>query len=61
VPPLARLLKQARPDVWVILAGLPPEDLQQEYQAAGVDEFIHVRADCHASLVRLQKRKGMIR
>ncbi len=60
VPPLARQLKLALPECWVILAGLPPEELQQVYREAGVDEFIHVRADCHASLVRLQKRKGMI-
>lgn len=60
VPQLARQLKLALPECWVILAGLPPEELQPVYKEAGVDEFIHVRADCHASLIRLQKRKGMI-
>ncbi|EGO61930.1 methylmalonyl-CoA mutase family protein [Acetonema longum] len=59
VPPLARLIKEKMPGVWLVLAGLPPEDLQAVYREAGVDEFIHVRADCYESLSRLQRRKGM--
>ncbi|HWQ61611.1 MAG TPA: methylmalonyl-CoA mutase family protein [Negativicutes bacterium] len=59
VPPLARLLKEKTPGICLVLAGLPPEDLQAVYKEAGVDEFIHVRADCHAVLSRLQQRKGM--
>ena len=59
VPPLARLIKEQAPGIWLILAGLPPEDLQAVYKEAGVDEFIHVRADCQGILLRLQQRKGM--
>lgn len=59
VPPLARLIKEKMPGVWLFLAGLPPEDLQKVYKEAGVDDFIHVRADCHSVLLHLQQRKGM--
>lgn len=59
VPPLAKLIKEKMPGVWLVLAGLPPEDLKAVYKEAGVDEFIHVRADCYESLSRLQRRKGM--
>ncbi|WP_371378653.1 methylmalonyl-CoA mutase family protein [Sporomusa aerivorans] len=59
VPPLAKLIKEQTPGIWLILAGLPPEDLQAVYKEAGVDEFIHVRADCQGILLRLQQRKGM--
>lgn len=59
VPPLARLVKEKIPGVWLVLAGLPPEELQAVYKEAGVDEFIHVRANCYETLSRLQQRKGM--
>jgi methylmalonyl-CoA mutase len=54
VPPLARALKSARPEIKVILAGLPKEHLDG-FRQAGVDEFIHLRADLVAILTALQQ------
>jgi len=58
VPPLARLLKEERPDMTVVLAGYPADQIEA-HRAAGVDEFIHLRADCYATLARLQQLKGV--
>jgi methylmalonyl-CoA mutase len=58
VPPLVSLLKAERPDTTVVLAGYPVDQIEA-YKAAGVDEFIHLRADCHAILARLQQLKGV--
>ena len=54
VPVLAAALKLARPGMRVLLAGLPAEQEQVEaWRRAGVDEFIHLRADAHAILAAL--------
>ena len=58
VPALATALKQANPKVVVVLAGLPQEHLET-FRKAGVDEFIHLRADCAATLAALQHRLGL--
>lgn len=58
VPPLVRLLKEGRPDMTVVLAGYPADQIEA-HRAAGVDEFIHLRADCYATLARLQQLKGV--
>lgn len=58
VPPLTRLLKEGRPDMTVVLAGYPADQIEA-HRAAGVDEFIHLRADCYATLARLQQLKGV--
>ncbi|PDW04042.1 methylmalonyl-CoA mutase family protein [Candidatus Viridilinea mediisalina] len=58
VPPLTKLLKTANPETTVILAGYPSEQLEA-HRAAGVDEFIHLRADCYAILAHLQQTKGV--
>ena len=51
VPELADALKRARPGMRVLLAGLPAEPERVEaWRRAGVDEFIHLRADAHAIL-----------
>jgi methylmalonyl-CoA mutase len=51
VPVLADALKRARPGMRVLLAGLPAEPERVEaWRRAGVDEFIHLRADAHAIL-----------
>lgn len=47
VPPLVAAIKQARGGMPVIVAGSPKEQVES-LRAAGVDEFIHVRADCLA-------------
>lgn len=59
VAPLTRLLKDGRPDMTVVLAGYPADQLEA-HRAAGVDEFIHLRADCYATLARLQRLKGVV-
>lgn len=44
VPQLARLIKKAKPFTKIILAGYPAEKID-EFKNAGVDEFIHIKAD----------------
>ncbi len=58
VPTLTHDIKTQRPEVTVILAGYPT-DLIDMYRAAGVDEFIHLRANCYETLARLQRLKGV--
>jgi methylmalonyl-CoA mutase len=53
VPPLTQAVKASNPDIAVILAGYPADQLEA-HKAAGVDEFIHVRADVVDILGRLQ-------
>lgn len=61
VPPLAGALKAAGAKApFVVLAGLPATpELQQQFKSAGVDEFIHVRANCAKLLVDVQNRLGL--
>ena len=58
VPPLVQKLKQAKPDLTVMVAGHPSEHLEA-FKAAGVDDFIHVNANCHSLLSTLQKKMGV--
>lgn len=59
VPPLAAAVKAANPRVQVVLAGQPQDAaLAAAFRSAGVDEFIHVRADVPATLGRLLKAVG---
>jgi methylmalonyl-CoA mutase len=60
VPPLAKLIKDGNPQITLFLAGLPSEDLQLVYKEAGVDDFIHVRANCYKMLAKLQKDRGIV-
>lgn len=53
----ARALKDAGIGT-VLLAGLP-RDLADALREAGVDEFIHLRSDCHAVLSELARTKGV--
>lgn len=59
VPKLAAELKQSAPERTVLLAGLPrdPERVAR-YQTAGVDEFIHVKANLPEILSRLLNKLG---
>ena len=59
VPPLARLLKAARPDLRVYLAGAPAPEHKEAYLEAGVDDFIHVRSNCLQILTDIQKARGL--
>lgn len=56
VPALARIIKAARPEMKIIVAGKQSAEAEQEFRAAGVDDFIHVRANCYEMNRNLQSR-----
>jgi methylmalonyl-CoA mutase len=58
VPPLAQALKSSPHRPKVILAGLPAGQTDA-LRAAGVDEFIHIRANCAQMLATLQDQLGL--
>jgi methylmalonyl-CoA mutase len=60
VPPLARALKAGCPGMRVVLAGAPAPEFKEAYLEAGVDEFIHLRANCLQVLGEIQKNAGGI-
>jgi methylmalonyl-CoA mutase len=60
VPPLAGALKALSEPPLVVLAGLPATpELQQQFRTAGVDEFIHLRANCAQLLGRFLDKLGL--
>ncbi|MFA6960061.1 MAG: methylmalonyl-CoA mutase family protein [Opitutaceae bacterium] len=60
VPPCAQLLKAAAKAPIVVVAGMPATpELQQQFKAAGVDEFIHVRANCEKVLAGFLTQIGL--
>ena len=59
VPVLAKGIKEAAPGMKVYLAGAPAPDLKPVYDQAGVDEYIHVKANCLAILRNIQKERGI--
>lgn len=59
VPPVAKLIKQANPSMNIMLAGAPAAEFEGLYREAGVDEFIHVRANCLHVLTWLQQQGGI--
>jgi methylmalonyl-CoA mutase len=56
VPTLATNIKAAKPEMTVIVAGKQPAEVEQQFRAAGVDDFIHVRANCYEMNRNLQCR-----
>ena len=58
VPPLAQKLKQANPGLIVLLAGYPTDHVEA-FKAAGVDDFIHMNANCQSLLSTLQNKMGV--
>lgn len=58
VPPLVRRIKGARPRCVVVLAGCLKERVGA-FKAAGVDEFIHVRANCYETLRAIAGKIGV--
>ncbi len=56
IPPLARAIKDARPETMVLVAGKPPAEMEQTYRDAGVDEFFFMGIDCRQLLSTLQQR-----
>ena len=59
VPALAKGIKERSPEITLFVAGMPPADLQDVYKEAGVDDFIHIRANCYQMLAKLQKERGI--
>ena len=59
VPPLAKKIKADKPEMVVMLAGAPAPEYEAIYREAGVQEFIHVRANCYAVLTWLQQQGGI--
>jgi methylmalonyl-CoA mutase len=55
VPALTQAIKAGNPQIVVILAGYPTEQIDA-YKQAGVDDFIHVRANCQELLANLQAK-----
>ena len=57
VAPITQAVKAANSDITVILAGYPKDQIEA-HKAAGVDEFIHVRANVIEILGGLQAKLG---
>ncbi|AWI08270.1 methylmalonyl-CoA mutase family protein [Ereboglobus luteus] len=58
-PAFAKAVKAAKPEIQVILAGMPADEtLAATYKAAGFDDFIHVRANVRGLLANIQKTIG---
>jgi methylmalonyl-CoA mutase len=61
VPAFARSIKEHRPACVVVLAGLPGDPAVADvYRAAGVDEFIHLKANAEAVLSAIQQKIGVL-
>ena len=58
VSPLVQALRAKSPQVLILLAGYPQDQLET-YRKAGVDDFIHLRADALDSLRKLHNRLGI--
>jgi methylmalonyl-CoA mutase len=55
---LAKKIKQKNPDIFLFLAGRPGED-EDEFRAAGIDDFIYIGKDVYADLIKLLGRAGV--
>lgn len=58
VPPLVKGIKDAKPDAMVLVAGYPSDHIDA-FKQAGVDDYIHVRANCYELLNTLQQNTGV--
>ncbi|MDO4581617.1 MAG: methylmalonyl-CoA mutase family protein [Bacillota bacterium] len=58
-PAIAKGVKAASPQTKVLLAGAPAAEYKDAYIAAGIDDFIHVKADCLSILTTIQKERGL--
>jgi methylmalonyl-CoA mutase len=57
VPPIAQGIKSKNPAMKLFLAGAPAPEFKESYLDAGVDDFIHVRANCYEILQSIQNSK----
>jgi methylmalonyl-CoA mutase len=58
VPALTAGIRAQRLDALIVLAGFPPAQVE-DYKAAGVDEFIHLRADALEVLSGIHNQLGI--
>jgi methylmalonyl-CoA mutase len=58
IPPLVKALRAKRADAIIVLAGYPQDQIEA-HKAAGVEEFIHIRADAVELLTRCHARLGL--
>jgi methylmalonyl-CoA mutase len=58
VPPLAQGIRAKRPDSIIVLAGYPEAQIEA-LKKAGVDEFIHIRADAFETLKKFHSKLGI--
>jgi methylmalonyl-CoA mutase len=58
VPAFCSAVKQASPDMTIVLAGYP-QDHVEAFRGAGVDEFIHIRSNVLETLRTLLEKKGV--
>jgi methylmalonyl-CoA mutase len=58
VPVLTAALRARKPDALLVLAGYPQDQIET-YKKAGVDEFIHIRADAVQVLSQFHQRLGI--
>ena len=58
VEPLTKSLKHAQPDIRIMLAGYPPDDVT-DFEEYGMDAFIHASANIYAINEQLQEWLGV--
>jgi methylmalonyl-CoA mutase len=58
VPPLVASIRSKCADAIIVLAGFPPDQIDA-HKKAGVDEFIHVRADAVELLAQFHRKLGI--
>ncbi len=58
VPAFCKALKELKPEMMIALAGYPA-DYVESFKAAGVDIFIHVKANCYNTLEAIQNKIGL--
>lgn len=58
VPAFCKALKDLKPDMMVAIAGYPA-DYVESFKQAGVDLFIHVKANCYNTIEAIQNKIGL--
>ncbi len=58
VPVIAQAIKAAKPEMKVVVAGAPGEN-KEAFDAAGVDTYVHVGANCYQILKAIQEERGI--
>jgi len=58
VPAFCKTLRALVPDMYILLAGYPVADIES-FKNDGVDDFIHVKANCYTVLSAIQQKLGI--